>query len=318
MSTPISENFDAKLHRVAFRKFSMEGLGNIPRVHQRFLNVIPTNNKVEQDVLHSGLPAVPEVPGDLLKTPMASFKIANPVGYRQRNFRLAYKYTRKAAKYDNAGKITGVVSTMGEGMAYTMEVVGHEIFNQATTKNVGWDKLPLGSNAHKLVGTSQTYDNLGTPGSYPSTALLQEIYNYFKRVPNDQGWAVPVGISLVVCAPELGPAWRQLVGSSVQVGVGDGSNAGGYGAKGNQLQENLSNPFSGLITPDKIVESHYLADTGMSIIIGEGHQMNMFVGEAPRTRTWNEPNPEAIVHEITADFVVGVTDSRRIYVIPGA
>lgn len=318
--TPLSQNWDSKLHRVAFRKFSMEGLTGIPRVANRFLNTIPTNNLVEQDILHSGLPAVPHVASDLLKSPLSSFKIAPPVGYRQKNYRMIYKYTRKAAKYDNAGKITGVVRTMGESMAYTVENVGHQILNRAANAAfpVGWDKLSLANAAHKLVGTSQTYSNVGTAGSYPSPAMLQEIYTYFKRVPNDQGWAIPVGISMVITAPELGPAWRQLVSAPGQVGTGTGANVGGAGVLGStDAGADAPNAFS-MITSDMIVESPYLADTGMSVIIGEGHQMNMFVGEAPRTRTWNEENPEAILHEITSDFVVGATDARRIYVFPGA
>lgn len=312
-----SLNFDAKLHRVPFRKFTMEGLRGIPRVHSAFLNVIPTENVIEQDVLYSGLPAVPEVRSDLAKTPLATPTIGDPVGYRQKNYRLAYKYTRKARKYDRVGMVQAVVREMGESMAYTIEDVAHKLLNEATTTNVGWDDLPLGSNAHKLIGTSTTYDNLGTTGSYPSPAMLQEIYNYFRAVPNDQGWSIPVGIKCVICAPQLGPAWRQLVSAPVQIGVGDGSNVGGYGAKGNTLQEGIPNAY-GIITADMIVESPYLTDTGMSIIVGEGHMMNMFVGESPRSRTWNEENPEAIVHEISADFVVGVTDSRRVMVFAGA
>lgn len=318
--TPISENFDAKLHRVPFRKFSMEGLQGIPRVHQRFLNVIPTNNKVEQDVLFAGLPAVPEVKGDLSKSPLVDFQIGDPVGYRQRNFRFIYKYTRKAAKYDATGRvITGATRTMGESMAYTIEVVAHALLNNATTTNVGWDNKPLGSDAHLLIGTSATYDNLGTAGSYPSPAMLQEIYNYFKRVPNDQGWAIPVEIAAVITAPELGPAWRQLVSASTQVGAGTGDSTGGAGALGDTVNDNPAVPNAyGIITPDKIVESPYLTDTGMSIVIGRDHMMNMFVGEAPRTRTWGEENPEALLHEITADFVVGATDARRVMVFAGS
>lgn len=313
----INLSFDAKLHRVPFRKFTMEGLAGIPRVHQAFQNVIATSNIVEQDVLYAGLPAVPEVISDLEKTPLATPDIADPVGYRQRNFRLAYKYTRRAARYDKVGVVKGVVSSMGESMAFTIEKVAHEILNAATTKNVGWDKKPLGDDAHKLIGTSQTYDNKGTVGSYPSPAMLQEIYNYFRKVPNDQGWAIPVRISKVICAPELGPAWRQQVSSPVQVGKGDGSNVGGAGVKGDQLQDTAPNPY-GHITADMIVEDPYLSDTGATIVVGEGHQMNMFVGEAPRTRTWQENNPEAIIHEISADLTVGVTDSRRVLVFPGA
>lgn len=320
----INENFDARLHRVPFRKFTMEGMENFTSfgVHTRFLNVAPTSNKVEQDMMYSGLPPVPLVASDLLPSPLVDFKIGNPVTYRQNNYRYAYMFTRKAQKWDKVGVIAGVVGSMGKGMAYTMEVAAHEILNRATdtTYPGGQDNLTLGNAAHTIIGTSQTYDNVGTPGAYPTQALLQEIYSYFRRIPDDSGYPITVEIEAVITTPELAPAWRQLVDPTTQVGPGTGVIAGNNGVLGNTApaNANVKNAFAGFISPDKIVESIFLTNTGTSIIIGRGHHLNMFVGEAPRTRTWNVDNPEAIAHEITADFVVGWTDPRRIYVVPGA
>lgn len=299
----ITENFDAKFHRAPFRKFTMEGMEQIPRNHQDYLNVMSTNNDVELDVIHSGLGAVPEVNSDLEQTPTTTFKTSDPVGYRQVEYRQQYIYTRNAAMKDKTGTVTSVVRSMGEGAAYTIETVAADIFNLNTTTTGGWDGKALAATDHELLNSNDTYSNIAVAGG-PNFATLQTIYNYFRKgIKNDQGFIVPVEVDAIEVAPELVPAWRQLLGDNTQPG---------------QDNPSVSNPYRGMLTPDKVRENVYLTNSFDTHVLGMGHHLNMFVFEQPRTRTWNDDDPEAIHHWIGMQFVKGWTDARRYLYIPGA
>ena len=298
----VTENFDAKFHRTPFRKFTMEGMEDIPRYHGRYLNVIPTSNEVEQDVLHSGLGAVPKVNGDLLTTPLSSFEVSKAVTYRQEHYRQQYVYTYDAARKDKTGTVTGVVRSMGEAAAYTMEVVAADILNLNTTTTGGIDNKALAATDHELIDGT-TYSNYAVAGG-PNFATLQTIYNYFRKgIKNDNGRIVPVEIECIEVAPELLPAWKQLLSSNTAVG---------------QDNPNVINPYGSMLTADRVQENVYLTGSFDTHVIGRAHHLNMFVFEEPRTRTWNENDPEAIHHWIGMQFVTGWTDARRYLFIPGS
>lgn len=297
----VSENFDAKFHRVPFRTFTMEGMEDIPRVHDRYLNVISTTNDVEQDVLYSGLGAVPKVNGDLLKSPLASFSVSDPVTYRQEHYKQQYVYTFDAARKDKTGTVTDVVRSMGEAAAYTIETVAADIFND-TTVTGGIDNQELFATDHTLIDGT-TYSNIAIAGG-PNFATLQTIYNYFRKgIKNDQNRITPVEIDSIEVAPELVPAWKQLLSSNTQVG---------------QDNPNVINPYGQMLSADRVFENVYLTNSFDTHVIGRGHRLNMFVFEQPRTRTWNDDDPEAIHHWIGMQFVVGWTDARRVLFVPGS
>lgn len=304
MATIVSENFDAKFHRVPFRRASMEGMEDIPRVHGRYLNVESTDNIVEMDFLFNGLPAVPKVSSDLEKTPLGDFVTSNPVGYRQEEYRLQYVYTFKAARFDKTGIITDVVGSMGESAAYSIETVAASLLNNANVSGNtgGIDNLTLANSAHTLVDGTTTYSNILVAGG-PNTASLQTLYNYYRKgIKNDNNRTVPVGIKAIEVAPELAPAWRQLLNSTTQPG---------------QPNPNVPSAFRDLLTADAVGENVYLTNTFDTHILGDNHHLFMFVAENPRTRTWNDNDPEAIHHWIGFMLVVGWTDGRRYAYMPG-
>jgi len=150
---PLAQNFDAKLHRAVWSKISREGLESIPRVHQSFLNVMPSGNALEMEVMYSGLPAVPRVASDTVATPQVSFEISPKVIYRHHEYRYQYVYTKVAADDDQYGIITDVIGTMGEGAAYRMETVAAELFNNGTDANAysTWDGKAIFAADHELV-----------------------------------------------------------------------------------------------------------------------------------------------------------------------
>jgi len=114
---------------------------------------------------------------------------------------------------------------------------------------------------------------------------------------------VPVEIEYIEVAPELVPAWRQLLGSNTQIG---------------QDNPGVINPYGSMLTPDRVQENVYLTNSFDTHVVGRGHHLNMMVFEEPRTRTWNENDPEAIHHWIGMQFVVGWTDARRYLYVPGS
>ena len=323
MAAPLAQNFDAKLHRAVWSKISREGLESIPRVHSTFLNVAPSSNALEMEVIYSGLPAVPQVASDTVKTPQVSFEISPKVIYRHLEYRYQYVYTKVAADDDQYGVITDVVGTMGEGAGYRMEVVAADLFNSGTdaTKYATWDGKAIFAVDHGLVGNSQTYSNITAQGG-PTYATLQVIYSYFKRVLNDQGFWTPVEIESIQVAPELAPLWRQLLSSgsaydrlTYTSGIGG---AAAYSAASND-NEGITNIYTSMgLTPDKVIENVYLANAEDTIVVGRDKKLNMYVREAPNTDTYTLDDPKAIAHRSQMRFSVGATDARRVLLIPGS
>lgn len=323
MAGPISQSFDAKLHRAVWSKISREGMESIPRIHPSFVNVAPSSNALEMEVMYSGLPAVPKVADDTVKTPQVDFEISPKVIYRHDEYRYQYLYTKVAADDDQYGVITDVVGTMGEGAAYRMEVVAAELFNSGTdaAKFATWDGKAIFAVDHGLVGSTDTYSNI-TAAMGPSYAALQVIYSYFKRVKNDQGFWTPVEIESLHCAPELAPLWRQILASSSAYSVL--THTGGTG--GAAAYTEATNANSGIanivktmgLTPEKVVENVYLSGVEDTYVVGVGKKLNMYVREAPNTDTYNLDDPKALAHRIQMRFSVGATDARRVLRIPGS
>lgn len=320
---PIAQNFDAKLHRAVWSKISREGLEGIPRLHTSFLNVMPSSNALEMEVIYSGLPAVPKVASDTVETPQVSFEISPKVIYRHDEYRYQYVYTKVAADDDQYGVITDVVGTMGEGAAYRIENVAAGVFNDGEDSSAfaTWDGKALFATDHELVGSSDTYSNKTAAGG-PTYATLQVIYGYFKRVLNDQGFWTPVDIESIQVAPELAPLWRQLLQSASAYSVLSYTS----GTGGGSAYSSASNDNSGIVnvyptmglTPDKIVENVYLTNTEDTIVVGSGKKLNMYMREAPNTDTYNRDDPKAIVHRMQMRFSVGATDARRVLLVPGS
>jgi len=282
-----------------------------------------SSNAEERHVLHGGLPAVPQVASDTVKTPQVSFSIADPVVYRHNEYRYQYLYTKVAADDDQYGKVRGVVGGMGEGAAYTMEQVAANILNLGQTTNIaaGWDGKALFATNHNLIGNTQTYSNVTAAGG-PTYATLHVIHAYFRRLLNDQGFWTPVEIESIQVAPELAPLWRQLLTNMTATdrlaytsGTGGGT---AYSATTNNA-DGIANIARTLgMSPEKIVENHYLTNIDDTIVIGRGKHLYMYMREAPNTDTYNIDDPKAIAHRIQMRFSVGFTDARRVLLIPGS
>lgn len=323
MAAPIAQNFDAKLHRAVWSKISREGMEAIPRVHTSYLNVAPSSNALEMEVMYSGLPAVPKVASDTVQTPQVDFEISPKVIYRHDEYRYQYVYTKVAADDDQYGVVTEVVGTMGEGAGYRMEVVAADLFNSGTdaTAFTTWDGKAIFAVDHALVGSSTTYSNITAAGG-PTYATLQVIQSYFKRILNDQGFWTPVEIESIQCSPELAPLWRQLLSSSsayATLGYTSGTGGGSSYTSAANTNEGITNIYSSMgLTPDKVVENVYLTGIEDTFVIGSGKKLNMYIREAPNTDTYNIDDPKAIAHRIQMRFSVGATDARRVLRIPGS
>lgn len=323
MASVISQTFDAKLHRAAWSKISREGFETIPKVHSSYLNVEPSTNALETDIIYSGLGAVPKVASDVVQTPLVDFKISPKVVYRHNEYRYQYVYTKVAADDDQYGLVTDVIGTMGEGAAFTMETVAAEILNLGTdaTAYATWDGKAIFATDHELVGSTTTYSNRVT-ASGPTYALLQVIYSYFRRVLNDQGFWTPVEIESIQVSPETAPLWRQLLASNSAYATlaytGGVGGAAGYTPTANS-NSGIGAVYAGLgLTADKVVENVYLTGTDDAFVIGVGKKAYAYIREAPNTDTYNINDPKAMAHRIQMRFSQGVTDARRMLYIPGS
>lgn len=327
MATPIAQNFDASLHKAPWTLLTKEGMERIPRVHDSYMGVRPSSNAKEEELLYGGLPAVPRVANDQVRTPQVSFKMGSPVVYRHAEYRYQYIYTKVAADDDQYGVVQDVVGDMGEGAAFTMEQVAASVLNEGLNTNVaaGWDGLSLFNANHQLIDSTITYSNILAAGG-PTYAAVHTIVAYFKRLLNDQGFWTPVEIESIQVAPELAPLWRQLLGAlsaynilSYTSGTGGGTVYGSTPAGTAQPNEGIANQARSMgMTPEKVVENHYLANAEDTIVIGVGKKLRTYMREEPNTDTYNLNDPKAIAHRIQMRFSVGFTDARRVLLLPGS
>jgi hypothetical protein len=324
MGSPIAQNFGAELHKAAWTSFTREGMERIPRVHQTVFDIRTSSNAKEEEILRGGLPHVPRVASDTVRTPQVSFSLSDPVVYRHNEYRYQYLYTKVAADDDQYGQIKGVISDMGEGMAYTIELEAAAILNDGQVGDLarGHDGLPLFHAAHTLIDSASTYSNIAASGG-PTYAAVHVIHSYFRRVMSDVGFWTPVEIESLQVSPEVAPLWRQMLGalSAYSTLVPNSTGMGGqaaYTATAN-ANEGIANIARTLgLTPEKVVENHYLANLEDVIVIGRDKKLRGYMREVPNSDTYDIPDPKAMAHRIQSRFTFGFTDARRVLLVPGS
>ena len=301
---PRSIQEDAILHRGPARLLGLAaGTQEQYDLYSQLANVESVSNEYSMNFHETDLPPVSQVFGDLTPTPEADFKVSDPYIVHQLNFRLAYGYTRRAERYDNYALIGSKAAGLSKSSIHTMNVVASmpSIYAEAG-QTWGWAAETLGNNAHAMIGSSATYDNL-FPAAAPGAALYRDIINYASSIPSEESFKMRVEIeSIEVGSTNYEDEWYKFFESRTEIG---------------QDNPEVINPMLRRGRPN-IIFNPYMGSTTRQIVRLRGHRINLEVGMQPTMESWGIEDPAGIKHRVEFDCNIGVSDMRLIIVIAAA
>lgn len=294
---------DALLHHAPALAIFMAGAEEQYNLYSEIANVLSVSNEYSLERFDTGLPAVPRVDGDLTPTPNADYAESPPYRVHQLNYRLAYGYTRRADRYDNYGRIAEKASSLSASAIHTMNVIASMPSSLAEAGATwGWADETLGNNAHAMIGTTATFDNLFAAAA-PGSALYEDLIEYGSQMPSEEGFKTRAEIeSIEVGSTAYEAEWIKYFGSPTEVG---------------QDNPNVINPYLRRSVP-KIIFNPYMGNPTRQIVKYRGHRVNLEVGLQPTFETWGKDDPSGIMHRVEFDANIGIGEMRHVVVVAGA
>lgn len=259
----------------------------------------------EEFVRFTGLPGIAKENSKYDATPQ--LQAFEPKMYRIRfeEYRGGFFYLTRDLDDDQIGFFKKQAASLGKSMAYTHELLGHYIFNNATNGALlgGWDNKTLGASNHDLLN-GQTYSNL-LPAGGPSEATMQSILDYYDRVPNDNGRPYKVNSIRLFVHTKRYRDWRRLVGSSVAfTSPVDGS-------------ANANSAITTKFGDDNVtvIGTPYLENESTVICIGAQHELFWIDRTPTRSRMIQKEDPEGYLHTISWRGNVGWVDPKMVAIV---
>jgi len=272
------------------------GYGNLDR---------PIEQIIRMPLIEATLPHVPNK-GDV--SPAVTPPEPKGLTIEGMVFRGRLEYYWEDLKDDGWDYWKAQARAFGQSIERTVELLAHRIFNNALNTSVksGWDDEPLASTNHKLEAGG-TYDNT-LPAQPPSEALLEQILDYFSRVPTAYGYPQMVRRIYIVTGDNYARRWAQILGSPTAIAhpfsPSDTANQ-------NPAIKPLITSADGRIT---VVSAPYLVNPDWQFAIGEGHEL-FFKRGWTFDEMYEKKNPKAYVHHIGIKLFTGWGDARRVLVV---
>lgn len=264
------------------------------------------DGNILEEAFIPGLISIPEVPSPGMPTPVLTGPRVEAVRYRRRTWRGAVRYLWEDTIGDKIGYYSRLTRGLAEALEYSLELLYHEPFFNATNPNYvgGWDRRPLLANNHLLLGGG-TFNNLFTYAT-PTDSVLRAIEEQFDTLPDPYGRPYSVNQIIIFTSTALLRTFEQILNARAAI----------------------SNPFaSGQVNPNAnippafnagrflVIGSPYLNrvfnNGQVYFALGQGHKM--FVGKAfSRERMFDRDDPPAVQHEVWWSGNVGWTAADRI------
>ena len=190
-------------YRLVFFNWIAEHPWEYPAV----FNVLQSERAYEEDILFSGLRAVP------VKDQGAPVEEDDPiqgaaVRYTHLTRALKFRVTREMYDDDLYGIVRRVVTALARSAKHTIETIAWDVLNDAfSNTRVGEDGIELCSTSHTLLGG-------GTQSNRPETDIdlthtgLEIAVDNFERQTDHRGLPMQVTARWVVVPPEL--KWRAI------------------------------------------------------------------------------------------------------------
>jgi phage major head subunit gpT-like protein len=203
-----------------YRMVFFQWIREHPWEYTEVFNVMDSERAYEEDIIFSGLGAVPE------KAEGASVLYDDPiqgaaVRYTHRVYSLGFRVTREMYDDDLYGVVKKVVTALARSAKHTMETIAWDILNDAfSNTRVGEDGIELCSTAHTML-------NGGTQSNRPSTDIdlsvtgLEQAIDNFERQTDHRGLPMAVTARWVVIPPERKWKAREILNSAQRSDTAD-------------------------------------------------------------------------------------------------
>jgi len=269
------------------------GYGTIDKSHYQLIRM----SRIEDPL--------PEVPNKMDVSPTLSPPEPKPFTATSRDFRAKFFYLADDEADDKVGYYAFNAQGLAEAAERTKELMAHEPFNRATdpTYLSGWDNQPLISTTHQLENGG-TYSNR-IPAATPSEALLEQVKEYFSKIPSPGGWPIKETDFIIVASDAYARRWAQILNADTAI----------------------SHPKNPSITPNQnpAIPSLFAAEGGRIVIVGTPYLVNpnhqfflaknhelAFKVRWDRQYTAKYDDPEGMAHIVKLRLLTYWADARRI------
>ena len=209
-----TDNF-GKLLEPGLRKLFFEGYREKPEEFSKVFNVMNSKKAQEHDYHVSGFSewTVKEQGGDIDEEDPTS---GQEVTYTHTSYAKMIKITREMFDDDQYNIINKMPKKLGKGGKAVVEQTAAAVLNNGFTTN-GYDGEPLFDNAHPLLNSSVTDDNL-TTGALSDTNLKLGLTLMTKQL-DQAGLKIQATAKNLIIPPELEWTAMTLMQSVLQAGT---------------------------------------------------------------------------------------------------
>lgn len=273
-----------------------------PEMYRRIVNVRNSRKAFEDDFRIANLgPLAPksELGTTMLDEPL---KIGGQ-RYYNKTFALGVPISKEMRDDSQYSEILALAQMLGQSSYWTVELYGHDVFNNAftTTKYTGRDGKALIATDHPIQGTGGTFSNtLPIAADLSEAALEAAILSYDLQV-NERGMPIMYQAKTLL----IHPYNRMLAKRLLQSAGMPGDNLNDI----NPIADEGLTPFSDpWLTSQK---------AWFVLAAPEYVDVNFFWREMPDTKTWDDDDADATFHKIRQRHSTGFGDWRGVFGSPG-
>jgi hypothetical protein len=304
MGSPIIRGqFAELLARSGLTMHMMNKFAEVPVEYTSFINVKPSSKAYEEDFQMTGFG--PLAPMDELEP--ATIDRPFQLGlqrYIHQKYGLGFGVSREMLDDDQYSVINSLTGELGKSSRYTLEVYGHDVYNNGFTgtKYLGRDGKNLFATDHPLKGVpGLTIANRPFTSTQALTfSTLEAAIQQYKRQLNDRGMPIQITPRFLHVAPEEEMNARRLLESVQQPG-------------------NNFNDVNTISRALQIVVHTYLADTNAWFITAANSDLdvNMYMRMTPTPYMWDDHKIMGAFNTIVQRHSVGFGDWRGTWGSPG-
>lgn len=270
-TTDFTELLDTPLRKIFFM-----ALKDTPAEYQRWINIVETRRKFEDDLRMAEFGSIPQhTEGSAVKFEDALEGTTKR--YEPEEFALGYNITQRMRETDQHGIMVKMTSALRKSFRNLFEVQAYNILNnsQATsTRYVGFDGLALLSASHTNLGNSDTQANKPSTDATLSQTAIESAVKGIHAWTGEKGLPAFFTPSMAIVAGDDQFLASKLFKSAMRYDTADNDeNWIRKGPDGNGISTVLS--------------SRYFTSTNQWFILcpKDEHDLNMFIGVHPQFET---------------------------------
>lgn len=303
---PIGQDFNAANYERAFSRVAELGANTVTDRNSSVLwgsDDGPADGDHWEELYYTKLLGSAEKAASLHdRPPLTKYAVRGSVFAGYTKYHIAYKMLEEGVKDELHGISIQQVKSLGEVMEETHELTYIEPFNNGSSFVSGWQRKAMFSDTLGVIGddayvSSNIFYDLGGP----SYEAIEVIDTYGANYVTQENRPSSRKVVMIATGFNTAREWAYYYDTAVNVEQG-----GRMPAPTNSGKPN-------------IVALNRMANPRDTWVFYEGWQ-DMFRTKTKyrgAQRSWDEPSPKAVIHEIASRFLFFFRESRLVALIPG-